>query len=49
VVMDSAAMVNHASSGQGTVFNIVNGVNATLAGSDFLSLECRVRCGSHFL
>lgn len=49
VVLESAALVNHASSGQGTVCNIVTGVSATLADSDFLHLEVQVQVGSHAL
>lgn len=47
VALGSAALVNHASSGQGTALNIVNGLGTTLADSEYLNLEVRVRCGSH--
>jgi hypothetical protein len=49
VDIQSAAMVNHVNSGQGTVFNIVNNVNATLGDSDFLLLQAEVQVGSHNL
>lgn len=47
IVMESAAMVNHASSGLGEAANIIAGVNATLADSDFLNLEAQIQVGSH--
>lgn len=47
VVLESAAMLNHASSGEGVAFNIVNAVAATLADSDFLNLTAQIRVGSH--
>jgi len=49
IVLDSAAILCHASSGQGAVCNIVNGLNITLQASDFLSLTARIRVGSHDL
>lgn len=49
VVLESAALTNHVNSGQGTVVNIVNGLSATLADSDYLHLEVQVQCGSHAL
>jgi hypothetical protein len=48
-VLDSAAILCHASSGQGAVANIVNGLGVTLANSDFLLLTSRIRVGSHDL
>ncbi len=47
VALASAAMVNHADSGQGVTLNLTNSVNATLQSCDYLNLECRVRVGSH--
>lgn len=47
VALETAAIGNHASSGQGVLFNAVTGVSATLANSDLLSLTCRIRIGSH--
>lgn len=49
VALGSAAMVNHASSGLGTAFNLTNSVNATLQNSDFLLLQCEIQIGSHNL
>jgi hypothetical protein len=49
IVLDSASMLCHASSGQGAVINMVNSLNTTLAASDFLNLTCRIRVGSHDL
>lgn len=49
IALDSAAILCHASSGQGAVMNIVNGMATTLAASDFLNLTARVRVGSHNL
>jgi len=43
----SAAVVNHASSGQGTALNIALPVSATLAASDFLKVQVEVQCGSY--
>lgn len=47
--IDSAALLDHASSGSGIVANIVQGLGVTLADSDFLALTCRIRVGSHDL
>lgn len=47
VPLGSAALVNHASSGEGIALNIVNSVAATLGDSDFLRLEMTVQIGSH--
>lgn len=49
VVLMSVAICDHASSGQGTVWNIANSLNVTLADSDFLTLTGRIRVGSHNL
>lgn len=49
VALASAAIVNHASSGQGLAFNLTNSVNATLQNSDFLLLQCEIQIGSHNL
>lgn len=49
VPLDSAAILCHANSGQGVVFNIVNGLGVTLQASDFLNLTARIRVGSHDL
>lgn len=49
IALDSAAILCHASSGQGAVFNIVNGLGVTLQASDFLNLTARIRVGSHDL
>jgi hypothetical protein len=46
-LIDSAALLCHASSGQGTVANIVNGMGVTLQASDYLNLTGRIRVGSH--
>lgn len=48
-LIDQAMLCDHANSGTGIVANIVNGVNVTLADSDFLNLTCRIRVGSHNL
>lgn len=48
-LIDSAALLDHVNSGSGLVANIVQGVNVTLADSDFLNLTCRIRVGSHNL
>lgn len=47
IPLGSAAMVNHASSGNGVTLNLTNSINATLQNCDYLNLECRVRVGSH--
>lgn len=49
VALGSGAMVNHASSGLGTAFNLTNSINATLQTSDYLYLECDISIGSHNL
>lgn len=49
IALDSAAILCHASSGQGAVFNIVNGLSVTLQASDYLNLTARIRVGSHDL
>lgn len=49
VQLESAAMVNHANSGLGQAMNIITGVAATLADSDFLNLEVQIQVGSHAL
>jgi hypothetical protein len=49
ILLDSASILCHASSGQGAVINMVNSLNTTLAASDFLNLTCRIRVGSHDL
>lgn len=49
IALDSAAILCHASSGQGAVANIVNGLSVTLQASDFLFLTSRIRVGSHDL
>ena len=46
-LIDQAMICDHPSSGSGIVGNVVNGVNVTLADSDFLNLTCRIRVGSH--
>jgi hypothetical protein len=47
--IDSAAILDHASSGQGIIANVVQGLGVTLADSDFLNLTARIRVGSHNL
>ena len=47
VALETAAIGNHASSGQGVLFNALTGVSTTLADSDLLSLTCHIRIGSH--
>lgn len=47
VDLRSAGLVNHANSGNGTLFNHVNSVATILADSDFLNLKCQIRVGSH--
>lgn len=49
VALGSAAMVNHASSGQGVAMNIVGNISATLANSDFVHIETQIQVGSHAL
>ena len=47
--IDSAAILDHTSSGQGIIVNVVQGLGVTLADSDFLNLTARIRVGSHNL
>lgn len=48
VTIDSAGLSSDASSATAsTLFNRVNGINVTLANSDFLNLTVRIRVGSH--
>lgn len=47
VVLDSAVITDHASSGLGAPWNIVNGLAVTLQASDVLNLTARIRVGSH--
>lgn len=47
IALDSAAILDGATSGSGIVFNIVNGLAVTLQASDFLNLTARIRVGSH--
>ena len=49
IPLGSGAAVNHASSGEGQILNIVNSVSATLQDSDFLKVQVDVQCGSHNL
>lgn len=49
VALASGASVNHASSGQGQILNIVNSVDTTLQASDFLKVQMEVQVGSHNL
>lgn len=49
IALDSVAILDHASSGQGIVFNIANGLGVTLQASDFLNLTGRIRVGSQDL
>lgn len=49
VDLRSAGLVNHADSGQGTLFNQVNSVATILASSDFLRVQVEVQIGSHNL
>lgn len=49
VALGSGACVNHASSGLGIAYNLTNSINATLAASDFLLLQCEIQIGSHNL
>jgi len=47
VVLDSAIITDHAASGFGSPWNIVNGLAVTLQASDVLNLTARIRVGSH--
>lgn len=47
VALSEAGIFNNTSSGQGTMLNALQGVNATLADSDILSLEMTFQIGSH--
>lgn len=47
IALDSASILDGATSGSGIVFNIVNGLGVTLQASDFLNLTARIRVGSH--
>lgn len=47
VALDSAVITDHASSGNGSPWNIVNGLGVTLQASDVLNLTGRIRVGSH--
>lgn len=49
IVLDSVAILDHANSGIGAVWNIANGLAVTLQASDFLQLTGRIRVGSHDL
>jgi len=49
VALASGASVNHASSGQGQILNVVNSVASTLQDSDFLKIQMEVQIGSHAL
>lgn len=49
VALGSAAVTNHANSGQGQILNIVNSVDATLQASDLLRVQMEVQIGSHNL
>lgn len=49
VALDSVAILDHASSGQGYAWNIANALAVTLQASDFLNLTGRIRVGSHDL
>ena len=49
VAMETACIVNHASSGSGIPLNILTGVAATLANSDLLKLQMDFKIGSHNL
>lgn len=49
IALDSVAILDHANSGQGAVWNIANGLGVTLQASDFLQLTGRIRVGSHNL
>ena len=47
IALDSAVITDHASSGQGSPWNIVTGLGVTLQQSDVLNLTSRIRVGSH--
>lgn len=49
IVLGSAGIVNHVSSGLGVFGNHVNSVSATLAASDFLKVQMEIQIGSHAL
>ncbi len=49
IVLGSAGVVNHASSGSGAFGNHVNSVAATLQDSDFLKVQMEIQVGSHNL
>lgn len=49
IVLGSAGMINHASSGSGVFGNHVNSVAATLGASDFLKIQMEIQIGSHAL
>lgn len=49
VNLQSAGIFDHLGSGGGIMGNRVNSLNTILADSDYLSLRCRIRVGSHNL
>ena len=49
IALGSAGITNHANSGSGTFGSHVNSVDATLAASDYLSLQYEIQVGSHNL
>ena len=49
VVLRSAGVANHVSSGLGILGNAVNSVDATLQDSDFLRVQMEIQIGSHAL
>lgn len=49
VALETASIVNNASSGFGIPLNVLTGVAATLGGSDILSLQMNFQIGSHNL
>ena len=49
IVLGTAAIANHASSGSGILGNAVNSIAATLNASDFLKVQMEVQIGSHAL
>lgn len=49
VALETATIVNNASSGSGIPLNVLTGVAATLGGSDILSLQMNFQIGSHNL